>query len=77
MRYSLDQRLRLGVICTGVITHTPEYRPEESDNRELISQIGSAILYEILTGWLQSRSHPHKMIDMGCLNRLEKSIDAQ
>ena len=77
MIYGLDQRLRLGEICSGVFTHTPEYRPEESDNRELVSQIGTAILQELFTGRLQSSSHPHKVIDVRSLNRLEKSIDAQ
>lgn len=77
MRYSLDQRLRLGEIGPGVFTHTPEYRPEESNDRELVSQIGTAIPQEFLTGRLQSSSHPHKAIDVRSLHRLEKSTDAQ
>ena len=58
-------------------THTPEYRPEETNDRKLIAQISIAILQEALTKGLHPGPHPHEVVDIRGLDRLKGSIDAK
>lgn len=63
--------------CSGRCTHSPEYRPEEGNDGELIAQVSVTILQKPFTRGLQSSSHPHKVVNISGLKGLEKGIDAK
>ena len=69
--------VRSWTIDSRICTYTPKYRPEETDDRKLIAQVRVAGLQELFISRLQSGPHPHHVINIRRLNRLENSVDAK